>query len=162
MEASLRHLGVAADHDQGGAAGNDALARAARSQRLESRPVWPLDQGNAEPHVHGPAVGPGEALVPNLLGRAARSAVVQARHGRFDVTLQGSGVVNAQSPAAGTIVARGTVLTLQLSAPTPELPAPPLGSDLAQVIPTATHAAEAVPAHELREVSLAESRGQDG
>jgi cell division protein FtsI (penicillin-binding protein 3) len=163
MEASLRHLGVAADHDEGGASGNDALARAARTQHLEARPVWPLDQGSLEPHVaRGPAVGPGEALVPNLIGRAARSAVVQARQARFDVTLQGSGVVSAQSPAAGAIVARGTLLELQLTAPTPELPVPPLGSDLAQVIPAATHAAEEMPARELREVSLTERRGQDG
>jgi beta-lactam-binding protein with PASTA domain len=53
----------------------------------------------------------------------------------LEVALTGSGVVSAQQPAPGAVVQRGSLLSLQLSSPTPELPAPPLASDLAQVIP---------------------------
>jgi cell division protein FtsI (penicillin-binding protein 3) len=133
MEATLRHLGVAADHNQ---PEGDALARAGHVHRAEPRPTWPLDSADGEqPATRGPSLAPGEALVPNLIGRSARAAVVQARRSTFDVTMQGSGVVTAQVPVAGAIVARGTVLALSLTAPTPELPVPPMGSDLAQVSP---------------------------
>jgi cell division protein FtsI (penicillin-binding protein 3) len=137
MEASLRHLGVAADHNPAGN-GNDALARAAHSQqqqRPELRAAAPVPISDDNEVAHGQTLRPGEALVPNLLGRAARSAIVQARRSLFDVTMQGSGVVTAQTPAAGAVVQRGTILALQLTTPTPELPVPPLASDLAQVTP---------------------------
>ncbi|MET0385399.1 MAG: penicillin-binding transpeptidase domain-containing protein [Polyangiales bacterium] len=152
MEATLRHMGVAADHNQ---AGSDALARAAQTRRSEPRPVWPLE--DVEQPMRGPALQPGEALVPNLMGRPARMAVVQARRAMFDVTLQGAGVVSAQNPLPGTVVQRGSVLALQLSSPTPELPAPPLGSDLARATtpPPPPYAADTDPPY-------VERRGQDG
>jgi hypothetical protein len=119
--------------------------------------AWPLEQ------VEAPAprnVGPSETLVPNLVGRPARTALVQARHAMLEVSLTGSGVVSEQQPAAGSVVQRGTLLSLSLSSTTPELPAPPLASDFAQV---GAHEAQtlqppaAAPAP-VREVR----RGQDG
>jgi cell division protein FtsI (penicillin-binding protein 3) len=128
MEASLRHLGVPAERAQNNAV---ALTRVAPS-KPEIKPTWPLA------NVEQPAprkMGPGETLVPNMVGRPARLALVQARQAMLEVALQGSGVVNEQQPAAGSVVDRGTLVSLQLSSPTPELPAPPpLASDLAQVV----------------------------
>jgi len=157
MEASLRHLGVAADHSP---AGNDALARAAQTQRAQERPVWPLD--DVEQAVHrGPAVAPGQLLVPNLLGRSARAALVQARRATFEVTLQGSGTVTSQKPLPGSVVPRGTVLAIQLTPPTPELPVPPaFGSDLAQV--TASPYAVAADPSPIPIAPIAERPRQDG
>jgi cell division protein FtsI (penicillin-binding protein 3) len=154
MEAALRHLGVPADRDP--AAGADALARAAQAQhKLEPKPVWPLD--GAEQLAHGPALSPGEVLVPNLIGRPARWAVVQARRALLDVTLQGAGIVSAQDPMPGSVVQRGSVLSLQLTSPGPELPAPPLGADLAARVNAPPYAAD-----EPGELLFAERRGQDG
>jgi beta-lactam-binding protein with PASTA domain len=78
-------------------------------------------------------VGPGEALVPNLVGRSARAAVVAARLAMFSLNIQGSGIVTSQQPAPGAVVALGAVIDLQLSPPTPELPMPPPAGDLAQI-----------------------------
>ena len=173
MEASLRHLGVPADH---GHSGSDAiaLARGARSQRAEksdARPVWPLDLPEAPPSPRPVTLAPGEALVPNLIGRPARAAVVHARQQRFEVALTGSGVVSGQKPLPGSVAKRGTILTLQLSSPTPELPVPPLASDLAQLNPlgplsTPPSAAGALPLNlpQQRAASTPAraGRGQDG
>jgi len=137
LEASLRHLGVPADH----ASGSEVLARAGRTDKdikdlkevkKDLRAAWL----NAEEVVgiRNAGLGPDEVLVPNLLGYSARAALVQARHAQFDVTLQGSGIVTVQKPLAGSVVRRGTALDLQLSAPNDELP-PALPSDLAQVRP---------------------------
>lgn len=130
MEASLRHLGVPAERAPSNAV---ALARTSPS-KPEAKPVLPL-QGVEAPLPRDVKLAPGETLVPNLVGRPARLALVQARQAMLEVALTGSGVVNQQQPAAGAVVQRGSVLSLQLSSPTPELPAPPLASDLAQVVP---------------------------
>lgn len=129
MEGSLRHLGVPADGRQ---TGSDVLARAARARRSEPQAVWPLPDNVEQPMLRGAAVGPGETMVPNLIGRSARAAVVQARRALLNVSVQGSGIVNGQQPAPGAVVQRGTLLGLQLSPPTPDLPVPPLPSDLAE------------------------------
>jgi cell division protein FtsI (penicillin-binding protein 3) len=154
MEAALRHLGVPADRNP--AAGADALARAGQAQRkLESKPVaLSLDDVDM---ARGPALSPGEVMVPNLIGRPARLAVVQARRAMLDVTLQGAGLVSAQDPMPGSVVQRGTVLSLQLTSPGPELPAPPLGADLAARVNAQPSAAD-----EPGEVLFAARRGQDG
>jgi cell division protein FtsI (penicillin-binding protein 3) len=129
MEASLRHLGVPAERAPNNAV---ALARSLPS-KPESKLVWPL-QGVEVPLPRGVALAAGQTLVPNVVGRPARLALVQARQAMLEVALTGSGVVSQQQPAPGAVVQRGTLLSLQLSSPTPELPAPPLASDLAQIV----------------------------
>ena len=157
MEASLRHLGVPADH---GRAGPDVLAqaRAARAKRGEE-PVWPLPENVEQPLPRGAAVGPGEAMVPNLVGRSARAAVVAARHAMFNLNMQGTGIVTSQQPAPGAVVALGAVIDLQLSPPTPELPLPPPAGDLAQMRQQRPQPTAAEPG---ALTNAAPRRGQDG
>jgi cell division protein FtsI (penicillin-binding protein 3) len=130
MEQSLRHLGVPAE---GQKTGSEALARVAKARRSEQQAAWPLPENVEQPAPRGAAVGPGETLVPNLIGRSARAAVMQARRALLNVSVQGSGIVNVQQPAAGAVVQRGALVGLQLSPPTPDLPVPPLPSDLAEL-----------------------------
>jgi cell division protein FtsI (penicillin-binding protein 3) len=160
MEASLRHLGVPADHGQS-ASEAIAMARGSQSQAQAAKPraAWaPVDMGlPPEPRR---VLSPGEVLVPDLIRKSARAAVVEARQLRFDVALTGSGVVSAQQPLPNTVAQRGALLTLQLSSPTPELPVPPLASDLAQVIPPSA-AQSGVPSQP-EAAPAAPRRGQDG
>jgi len=150
MEASLRHLGVPAERAQNNAV---ALVRT-QPAKPEAKALWQL-QGSEAPLPRDVKLAPGETLVPNLVGRPARLALVQGREAMLEVALSGSGVVSGQQPAPGAVVQRGSVLSLQLSSPQPELPAPPLASDLAQVIPPpAAAAAEKLP--------TPPRRGQDG
>jgi hypothetical protein len=82
--------------------------------------------------------------------------VVQARRALLNVTVQGSGIVNGQQPAPGAVVQRGALLGLQLSPPTPDLPVPPLPSDLAEVVPQPSTADTGALVEKSRR------RGQDG
>jgi cell division protein FtsI (penicillin-binding protein 3) len=160
MEASLRHLGVPAERAQNNAV---ALVRSAPS-KPEAKPTWPLE-GAEVPLPRGVSLAPGETLVPNLVGRPARLALVQARHAMLEVALAGSGVVSQQQPAPGSVVRRGTLVSLQLSSPMPELPAPPLASDLAQVIaaPAGADAPQPSAASSNRDkLPVPPRRGQDG
>jgi cell division protein FtsI (penicillin-binding protein 3) len=153
MEASLRHLGVPAERAQNNAV---ALTRVA-----PSKPSWPLENVEMPLPRH---VGPGETQVPNLVGRPARTALVQARNAMLEVALQGSGVVSAQQPSPGSVVKRGALLSLQLSSTTPELPAPPLASDLAQVVPqpVASDIPAPAAASSRDKLPTPPRRGQDG
>lgn len=166
MEASLRHLGVPADHGQ---SGSDAIALARGTQThrpdKDARPLWPLDDSAMPPSPRPVTLAAGEVLVPNLIGRPARAALVQARQQRFDVALTGSGVVSAQKPLPGSVAQRGAVLTLQLASPTPELPVPPLASDFAQLNPELSPpppAAGALPIPQPSAATAPVRRGQDG
>jgi cell division protein FtsI (penicillin-binding protein 3) len=152
MEASLRHLGVPAERSTNNAV---ALTRTLPS-KLEAKP-GPL-QGVEVPLPRDVVLAPGQTLVPNLVGRPARLALVQARQAMLEVALSGSGVVSQQQPAPGAVVQRGTVLSLQLSSPMPELPAPPLASDLAQVIAPS----QLPPPAAATDKRTAPPRGQDG
>ena len=102
----------------------------------------------------------------NLLGRPARAALVQARQLRFDVALTGSGVVSSQKPLPGSVTQRGALLSLQLSSPTPELPVPPLASDLAQMgplsAPGSASAGGTLPVPQPQAAAAPRRRGQDG
>ena len=168
MEASLRHLGVPADHGQ---SASDAIAlmrggsqaerdaRDAQARKVEAR-AFSLADSAMPPEPRAVALAPGEVLVPNLLHQSARAAVVQARGLRFEVALTGSGVVSSQQPLPNTVAQRGALLTLQLSSPTPELPVPPLASDLAQVGPQPVVHGMPLPPPEA--APAAPGRGQDG
>lgn len=156
MEASLRHLGVPAERAPSNAV---ALARSLPSQPA-AKPIWPL-RGAEAPLPEGVVLAPEQTLVPNLVGRPARLALVQARQAMLEVALSGSGVVSQQQPAPGSIVQRGTLLSLQLSSPTPELPAPPLSTaDLAQNALPVLRGAAAAPA--ASKLPAPPRRGQDG
>ena len=123
MEQSLRQLGVPADAN-GTLADQVRARRAQREQQLtaaippapKSAPALVLPEQSAR------LIPPGEALVPNLLGRSAREAVVIA--GRVDLALRlnGSGLVRSQQPPPNTIVPRGTALSLTLTARAAEEP----------------------------------------
>ncbi len=64
----------------------------------------------------------GAVRVPDLTGRAGREAVAQLLAVALEPRLAGSGRVSAQQPAPGSLVERGTRVTLELAGP---LPTPP-------------------------------------
>ncbi len=127
MGAALRHLGVSQE-----AAGTlaalprdkPAADKPAKDAKTAAGQAEAQAQAAAETSAREAALAGGELLVPNVLGRGARAAIALARQADFDVRLSGSGLVSAQEPASGTVVARGTVLMLRL-APPGEIAAPP-------------------------------------
>ncbi len=64
----------------------------------------------------------GAVRVPNLTGRAGREAVAQLLAVALEPRLAGSGRVSSQQPAAGSLVERGTRVTLELAGPLPTTP----------------------------------------
>jgi cell division protein FtsI (penicillin-binding protein 3) len=111
MEASLRHLGVVA---------TDAIAspsdKRAKKQVLAAADVEP-QKAPATPSAPERALEEGEQRMPDFVGRDARRALVLASREGVALRLRGSGVVIAQSPEAGAIVPRGSVLDLTLEPP---------------------------------------------
>jgi cell division protein FtsI (penicillin-binding protein 3) len=83
----------------------------------------------AEPVVEL-ALKEGELLVPSVVGKSARAAIGIARRADFDVRVDGTGIVIAQSPVAGSIAVRGAVLELRLGNPSePSARAPSVTED---------------------------------
>jgi cell division protein FtsI (penicillin-binding protein 3) len=132
-EAALRHLGVPAS------TGGEALAdharrrrerqteqaraerlarRAAREARRAARAAGQPVAEASEIEPAAPSPGDGETVVPDVMGRTARSALVALREATLDIELSGSGLVVAQSPAAGDIVPDGALVRVQLAPPT--------------------------------------------
>lgn len=64
----------------------------------------------------------GAVRVPNLTGRPGREAVAQLLAVALEPRLAGSGRVSSQQPAAGSLVERGTRVTLELAGPLPTTP----------------------------------------
>ncbi len=64
----------------------------------------------------------GAVRVPNLAGRPGREAVALLLAVALEPRLAGSGRVSAQQPAAGSLVERGTRVTLELAGPLPSTP----------------------------------------
>lgn len=64
----------------------------------------------------------GSVRVPDLTGRAGREAVAQLLAAALEPRLAGSGRVSAQQPVAGSLVERGTRVTLELAGPLPSTP----------------------------------------
>lgn len=60
--------------------------------------------------------------VPELLGLDVRKAVIKARSNRLSVRLNGSGVVVGQQPEQGSVVAEGSVVSIELNPPGHALP----------------------------------------
>jgi hypothetical protein len=104
-----------------------------------------------------PTLQPGEALVPNLIGRTAREAVAIALRAQFAVRVQGTGVVSAQHPVASSVAGQGALLALTLSARSRDEPPP------AAAIENAAQRARA-PTHSVGQalVTIATRGGDDG
>jgi cell division protein FtsI (penicillin-binding protein 3) len=64
----------------------------------------------------------GSVRVPDLTGRGSREAVAQLLAVALEPRLAGSGRVSAQRPLAGSLVERGTRVTLELAGPLPLTP----------------------------------------
>lgn len=64
--------------------------------------------------------------VPDLTGDSAREVVVALGRLELSTMVHGSGVVTTQNPPAGTDVARGTVVNVELAPPEVMAPLPPL------------------------------------
>jgi len=130
MEASLRHLGVAADI-------NGTLAEQVKARREEQAKIAvrlkaaapPMAAGPTPPSAEGAQVGAdaepsataqagaGELYTPDLVGQNARVAIARARAADLQVRVFGSGLVSEQEPAARSVIVRGSTLTLRLRAP---------------------------------------------
>jgi cell division protein FtsI (penicillin-binding protein 3) len=147
MEASLRHLGVPAD-------ATGTLAEQLRARRAQTPVLAAAEPPMGQPL---PTLQPGEALVPNLIGRTAREAVAIALRAQFTVRLQGTGVVSAQHPVASSVAGQGALLALTLSARSRDEPPP------AAAIENAAQRARA-PSHPVGQalVTIATRGGDDG
>jgi cell division protein FtsI (penicillin-binding protein 3) len=67
--------------------------------------------------LQGPKLPAGRALVPDLSGLAARSAIRRLAERSLEPDLKGSGRAVAQSPRAGSIVKRGARVRVTLAPP---------------------------------------------
>ncbi|HEY2733782.1 MAG TPA: penicillin-binding transpeptidase domain-containing protein, partial [Polyangiales bacterium] len=121
MEASLRHLGVPAD-------ATGTLAEQLRARRAQIPAVASADAPINEPPQ---TLQPNEVLVPNLIGKTAREAVVLANRAQFTLRMQGSGLVSVQHPIASSVALRGGVLAVTLSGRSRDEPPPAAAIDLA-------------------------------
>lgn len=118
VEASLRHLGVAADHGAGSLAAH--LKERRRLERAAAKLL--AEAGGAQPDPEPvvadlPEPPEGMRRVPELIGHTARAAVVAAEEADLHVKLEGTGLAVSQDPAAFEIVERGSVLYVVLAPP---------------------------------------------
>jgi cell division protein FtsI (penicillin-binding protein 3) len=115
-EGALRHLAVPPDDAE------RTLRMAAYHPAVAAPLVW---RGQAAPAVTAaalPATAPagGRTVMPDLRGRSAREAAIEAARRGLIVELRGSGQVFAQRPEPGTELEAGTPCILTLRRPTPE------------------------------------------
>lgn len=80
-------------------------------------PKAALALGSAVSVEAEPVAPPGKAVVPDLAGLAARAAVRRLAERSLEPELTGSGRAVGQSPAAGSIVARGARVKVRLAPP---------------------------------------------
>jgi cell division protein FtsI (penicillin-binding protein 3) len=115
-EGALRHLAVPPDDAE------RTLRMAAYHPAVAAPLVW---RGQAAPAVAAaalPAAAPagGRMVMPDLRGRSAREAAIEAARRGLIVELRGSGQVFAQRPEPGTELEAGTPCILTLRRPPPE------------------------------------------
>lgn len=123
-DASLKHLGVTSS------AGNDALlAQTSEAARRKDGEPAAGRAANAAAEAELPEPDPGKARVPDLRGHTARSALRRAHGAGLDVSLDGTGVVVSQKPAAGNIVAEGSELHLLMAPPSHDFKPRPRARD---------------------------------
>ncbi|MEZ4338881.1 MAG: penicillin-binding transpeptidase domain-containing protein [Sandaracinaceae bacterium] len=137
-EATLRHLGVPAE------TGGEALAEIERRlARAERAGATAAPEPVAEMVVEREP-GPGEVVVPDVAGDTVRTALLELRRVGLRFHVEGTGVVFAQDPPPGSVVARGSAVRVMLERgdmrgddePPPSVPAPQApGSTLANVAP---------------------------
>jgi cell division protein FtsI (penicillin-binding protein 3) len=104
-EASLRYLGVPPDIDP---PAPFVVARRAQAS------VTPASTSGSLPRIVSLAGGRQAPLVPDLRGMGARDALRTLARLGLHARIEGSGVVVAQSPEAGTELERGITCTLVL------------------------------------------------
>ncbi len=130
--AALRHLGVPAhgggqaltEHEDRERRVAREARRAARERREAGEPVAREALGDAVA-VTTPA-GPGEVSVPDLRGMSAREVVLALSGAELEPSLEGSGIVVGQEPAAASVVPAGTRVRARLRRPVVrEVPPPP-------------------------------------
>ena len=80
--------------------------------------------------------------MPALIGESARSAIVAAQRAELKLALSGSGLVRAQTPEAGAVVAVGSTVSVVLQPPV-LAPAPPPAGKRAVQTPADKTTAEA-------------------
>jgi cell division protein FtsI (penicillin-binding protein 3) len=121
--ASLRHLGIPASG--GGEVLREIEERV--QERARQDRVAEAEAGtvvlDAPIVVDARVPGEGEAHVPDLFGASARRAMIAASEAGFALQLEGTGVVVAQAPAAGTLAPRGSPVRAVMEAPTWHEPA---------------------------------------
>jgi len=139
-EAALRHLGVPAATG-GEALRAHAVERRRRERESERAAVEARRSGEAvaeaQPEEPIPAITErmpteGETRVPEVVGRTARTALVELHGAGLRVELRGTGVVARQVPDAGDVVRRGTEVRIELVPP----------ASVPEVDPEAVQAAE--------------------
>lgn len=149
--AALRHLGVPAE--TGGEALAELEARRRRVRRARERAERQARANGEEltPESEPEPVAEmvverepreGEVIVPDVAGRTIRAALLELRRVGLGFHVQGTGLVFAQDPTPGSVVARGTRVQLMLERPdlrgdeppaAPAAPAAPAGT-LANVV----------------------------
>ena len=116
--ASLRQLGVLpASTREPALTVEQTLAAADVSAELSQRGVQVAQAALVATEESKRRVPPGSAVVPDLSGLAARSAIRKLAERSLEPDLRGSGRAVAQSPRAGAIVKRGARVRVTLLPP---------------------------------------------
>lgn len=121
VEASLRHLGVSADHGAGTLA--EHLKERRKRARLAAKAAGESVEADADAVAEAPKVAQlpetptGMRRVPDVIGRSARAVVVAAEEAEFAVVLEGTGLAVSQDPPPMEIVERGSSLHVVLAPP---------------------------------------------
>jgi len=126
--ATLRHLGVPSTGGGQALAEHQRIeAQRDRDRRRIEREVDRLARAGGRPARTLEPTAPTEddVRVPDLAGRSARAAMARLVEAELAAVIHGSGVVVGQNPPAGTFVARGTEVSIELTAPEVLAPLPP-------------------------------------
>lgn len=122
-EQALRHLAVPPDDPE------RTLRLAAYRPQVAAPAAWRGEPASVEP-VTQPVASTSDRTdraMPDLRGRSAREAAIEAARRGLIVELRGSGQVFSQRPEPGTEVVPGTTCVFTLRRPAPEDPAAPAG-----------------------------------
>jgi cell division protein FtsI (penicillin-binding protein 3) len=115
-EAALRHLGVPPSGSGEALADIGRAVRTRSGTRRQAR-----EQEEADPGFRADSAGPGPVeggvRVPDLRGATARRAVLALTRAGLQPSLEGTGLVVAQAPEAGTIVPAASRVWVVLEAP---------------------------------------------
>lgn len=118
--AAMPYLGVPASR-----AAPAAAEKPAPAPRPEPEPKFRSAVALAIEHLDDAvteSVGEGAVRVPDVTGLSGRVAVAQLLGAALEPRLTGSGLVAEQRPAAGSLVDRGTRITLELAGSLPASP----------------------------------------